>query len=196
MRRCRSARYGSPRHTSRRATGSAPRKPVRRSAPPPRAPRPRVPADRRPQVLEDGELFITGRLKDLIIVRGAQPLPLRTSSGPSRGAPIRPGGVAAFSVDGAAEEQVVVVAEVAGVEDPSLKSRQPGLAPPRPKPTKSASPASAWPSPTRSRRRPAEDPAQPARRLLLDGELSLRRTWKLSSAGGDLALLAAGNPEV
>jgi 8-amino-7-oxononanoate synthase len=61
----------------------------------------------------DRELFVTGRLKDLIIVRGVnrypQDIELTVEKSNSR---IQPGGVAAFAVDLQDQERLVVVAEV------------------------------------------------------------------------------------
>ncbi|MEU9479488.1 fatty acyl-AMP ligase [Streptomyces sp. NPDC048191] len=66
--------------------------------------------------LRDGELFVTGRLKDLVVIDGRNHYPqdLELSAELSHPA-LRPGCTAAFSVDdgGAEGEQVVVVAEVA-----------------------------------------------------------------------------------
>ncbi|MFI5685176.1 fatty acyl-AMP ligase [Streptomyces sp. NPDC051636] len=64
--------------------------------------------------LRDGELFVTGRLKDLIVIDGRNHYPqdLELSAELCHPA-LRPGCTAAFSVDGGAEgEQPVVVAEV------------------------------------------------------------------------------------
>jgi acyl-CoA synthetase (AMP-forming)/AMP-acid ligase II len=63
--------------------------------------------------VEAGELFVTGRLKDLIIVRGRNHAPhdLEATVEQAR-AEIRPAGVAAFSVDHEAGERVVIVAEL------------------------------------------------------------------------------------
>ncbi|MBN8226734.1 amino acid adenylation domain-containing protein [Corallococcus macrosporus] len=63
--------------------------------------------------LADGELFVTGRLKDLIIIRGRNHYPQdieRTveSSHPA----IRPGCTAAFSIEQDDEERLIVVTEV------------------------------------------------------------------------------------
>ena len=73
--------------------------------------------------LADGELFLTGRLKDLIILRGRNHYPqdLERTAGRSHG-DLRPGGGAAFSVDLDGEERLVLVHEVtrharAGVEE-------------------------------------------------------------------------------
>ncbi|CAM3106872.1 amino acid adenylation domain-containing protein [Corallococcus sp. ZKHCc1 1396] len=63
--------------------------------------------------LDDGELFVTGRLKDLIIIRGRNHYPQdieRTveSSHPA----IRPGCTAAFSIELEDEERLIIVTEV------------------------------------------------------------------------------------
>ncbi|MFI0965838.1 fatty acyl-AMP ligase [Streptomyces sp. NPDC021080] len=65
--------------------------------------------------LRDGELFVTGRLKDLIVIEGRNHYPqdLELAAEMSHWA-LRPGCTAAFSVDGGGEgEQPVVVAETA-----------------------------------------------------------------------------------
>ncbi|MFJ6837055.1 fatty acyl-AMP ligase [Streptomyces sp. NPDC091209] len=65
--------------------------------------------------LRDGELFVTGRLKDLMVIDGRNHYPqdLELSAEMSHWA-LRPGCTAAFSVDGGGEgEQPVVVAETA-----------------------------------------------------------------------------------
>ena len=64
-------------------------------------------------VREDGELFITGRLKDLIIVRGRNHYPqdIELTVEKSNSA-IRPGCGAAFAVEINGQEKLVVVAEV------------------------------------------------------------------------------------
>ena len=61
----------------------------------------------------DGELFVTGRLKDLIVVRGRNLYPhdLERTAEESHPA-LRPGGAAAFSIEADGEERLVVVAEV------------------------------------------------------------------------------------
>ncbi|MFY7914601.1 MAG: fatty acyl-AMP ligase [Rubrivivax sp.] len=60
-----------------------------------------------------GELFITGRLKDLIIVSGKNHYPQDIEETVEASSPeIRPHAVAALSVEGAAGEAVVVLAEV------------------------------------------------------------------------------------
>ncbi|HEY9282293.1 MAG TPA: fatty acyl-AMP ligase, partial [Pyrinomonadaceae bacterium] len=62
--------------------------------------------------LEDGELFVTGRLKDLIIVRGRNyyPQDIERTVEESHGG-LRPGCGAAFSVELDGEERLVVVQE-------------------------------------------------------------------------------------
>ncbi|MER5339183.1 fatty acyl-AMP ligase [Streptomyces mirabilis] len=65
--------------------------------------------------LREGELFVTGRLKDLMVIDGRNHYPqdLELSAEMSHGA-LRPGCTAAFSVDGGVEgEQPVIVAETA-----------------------------------------------------------------------------------
>ena len=63
--------------------------------------------------LSDGELIVTGRLKDLIIIRGRNiyPQDIELTIQTSHPA-IRPGGGGAFCVETAEEEQLVVVQEV------------------------------------------------------------------------------------
>ena len=63
--------------------------------------------------LRDGELFITGRLKDLIIIRGRNLYPQDIEHSVERCHPaIRPGCGAAFPVDLQGEEKLVVVQEL------------------------------------------------------------------------------------
>ncbi|HKR10520.1 MAG TPA: AMP-binding protein, partial [Pyrinomonadaceae bacterium] len=63
--------------------------------------------------LLDGNLFVTGRLKDLIIIRGLNHYPQDIELTVERCHPaLRPGCCAAFSVDAAGEEQLVIVQEV------------------------------------------------------------------------------------
>jgi amino acid adenylation domain-containing protein len=60
-----------------------------------------------------GELFVTGRVKDLIIVRGRNHYPQDIELTAERSHPaLRPGGGAAFSVEVDGEEQLVIVHEV------------------------------------------------------------------------------------
>ena len=63
--------------------------------------------------LRGGELYVTGRAKDLIIVRGRNLAAVDVEFAAAGAHPlIRPGCVAAFGADGAEGEQVVVVAEL------------------------------------------------------------------------------------
>nr|QEO74515.1 AMP-dependent synthetase and ligase [uncultured bacterium] len=62
--------------------------------------------------LQDGELFVTGRLKDLIIIRGRNHYPQDIELTVERSHPkLRPGCGAAFSVEVEGEERLVVVQE-------------------------------------------------------------------------------------
>lgn len=70
---------------------------------------------------EDGELFVVGRIKDMLIVRGRNlaPQDLEATSEQAHGS--LPGGAnAAFSVDDGIEERVVVVQGVRSRADPEL----------------------------------------------------------------------------
>ena len=61
----------------------------------------------------EGELFVTGRLKDLIILRGRNHYPQDIELAVERShAALRPGCVAAFAVEREGEERLAVVAEV------------------------------------------------------------------------------------
>ncbi len=63
--------------------------------------------------LAAGELFVTGRIKDLIIVRGRNHYPQDLELTAERSLPgLRPGGGAAFTVEAAGEEHLVLVHEV------------------------------------------------------------------------------------
>ena len=63
--------------------------------------------------LKDGELFVTGRLKDLIIIAGRNLYPHDIELTVEQSHPaIRPGCCAAFSVNVADEERLVVAAEI------------------------------------------------------------------------------------
>ena len=73
--------------------------------------------------VQDGELFVTGRLKDLIIISGRKLYPHDIELTAEQSHPaIRPGCCAAFAVDGADEEQLVVVAEVEPGYQPGIAS--------------------------------------------------------------------------
>ncbi|HEX4603312.1 MAG TPA: fatty acyl-AMP ligase, partial [Candidatus Angelobacter sp.] len=63
--------------------------------------------------LQDGELFVTGRLKDMIIIRGRNLYPQDIEASVERAHPgLRAGCGAAFSVEAEGEEKVVIVQEV------------------------------------------------------------------------------------
>ena len=63
--------------------------------------------------MRDGELFVTGRLKDLIIISGRKIYPHDIELTVEQSLPaIRPACCAAFAVDGPDGEQLVIVAEV------------------------------------------------------------------------------------
>ena len=63
--------------------------------------------------LHEGELFITGRLKDLIIARGLNHYPQDIERSMEESHPeLRPGCGAAFSIDAGGEERLVLVQEV------------------------------------------------------------------------------------
>ena len=63
--------------------------------------------------LLDGELYVTGRIKDLIILRGLNHYPqdLERTAGAAHPA-LQPGAAAAFAINGATEEHLVVAVEV------------------------------------------------------------------------------------
>ncbi|HKQ08250.1 MAG TPA: condensation domain-containing protein [Blastocatellia bacterium] len=64
-------------------------------------------------VIEDGELYVTGRSKDLIIIRGRNHYPQDIEFTVERCHPAaRPGGGAAFSVEVGGEERLVIVQEI------------------------------------------------------------------------------------
>lgn len=69
--------------------------------------------------LVEAELYITGRLKDLIVVDGRNHYPQDLEATVETHEAVRQGGVIAFSVDGAGEERLVVVAELARRSDPA-----------------------------------------------------------------------------
>src|SRR6185369_11805583 len=63
--------------------------------------------------LRDGELYVTGRLKDLIIIRGRNHYPQDLERTAERSHPdLRPGCGAAFSIEAGGEERLVIVHEV------------------------------------------------------------------------------------
>lgn len=81
--------------------------------------------------LHDGRLYICGRLKDLIIIRGQNHYPQDIEQTVERlGAPLRSHGCAAFSVDIDGEERLIIAQEIereargAGLEDVVGRIRQ------------------------------------------------------------------------
>jgi amino acid adenylation domain-containing protein/non-ribosomal peptide synthase protein (TIGR01720 family) len=63
--------------------------------------------------IEDGELYITGRIKDLIIIRGLNHYPQDIEWTVERcHAALRPGCGAAFTIDAGGEERLVIVQEI------------------------------------------------------------------------------------
>jgi amino acid adenylation domain-containing protein len=63
--------------------------------------------------MQDAELFVTGRLKDLIIIRGRNHYPQDIELTVEQSHPaLRPGCSAVFMIDGADEERLVVVCEI------------------------------------------------------------------------------------
>ena len=80
--------------------------------------------------MKAGELFVTGRLKDLIIVNGRNHYPEDIERTVELSSPIvRPACTAAFSVDLENEERVVVVAEAHRAELRSAKPEKFGISP-------------------------------------------------------------------
>jgi acyl-CoA synthetase (AMP-forming)/AMP-acid ligase II len=63
--------------------------------------------------ISHGHLFVTGRIKDILIVRGVKHYPQDIELTAERSDPtVRPGGCAAFAVDCGGEERVAIVAEI------------------------------------------------------------------------------------
>ncbi|WNG46959.1 amino acid adenylation domain-containing protein [Archangium minus] len=78
-------------------------------------------------VLDGGELFVMGRRKDLLIIRGRNHYPQDIELSVERCDPgLRPGCGAAFSVDVEGEERLVVVQEFAdrSAADPGVRARE------------------------------------------------------------------------
>jgi acyl-CoA synthetase (AMP-forming)/AMP-acid ligase II len=72
--------------------------------------------------MSDGELFVTGRLKDLIIISGRKLYPQDIELTVEQSHPaLRPACCAAFSVDGTGEEQLIVAAEVEPGYQPAVR---------------------------------------------------------------------------
>ena len=62
--------------------------------------------------LRDGSLFVTGRIKDVLIVRGVKHYPQDLEATAEHAHPaLRPGCCAAFAIERRGEERIVVVAE-------------------------------------------------------------------------------------
>jgi fatty-acyl-CoA synthase len=72
--------------------------------------------------MSGGELYVTGRLKDTIIVRGRNfdPTPIEVAAGRVDG--VRTGNVAAFSISGNPSERIVVTAEYREGEPGTIES--------------------------------------------------------------------------
>lgn len=71
----------------------------------------------------DGELYVTGRAKDLLIFHGRNFYPQDIESVAQAAHPaVKPGGCAAFSVDADGEERLIVLAEIGqhGIEDDGI----------------------------------------------------------------------------
>lgn len=80
--------------------------------------------------MKDGQLFVTGRIKDLIIIEGRNHYPQDIELTVEQSHPsIRPGGSAALSVEIADGERLVIVAEVESLSRPATLQRngEPGL---------------------------------------------------------------------
>lgn len=72
--------------------------------------------------MSDGELFVTGRLKDLIIISGRKLYPQDIELTVEQSHPaLRPACCAVFSVDGTGEEQLIVAAEVEPGYQPAVR---------------------------------------------------------------------------
>jgi acyl-CoA synthetase (AMP-forming)/AMP-acid ligase II len=73
--------------------------------------------------LHEGRLFVTGRLKDLIVIRGRNHYPQDIEATVERShAALRPGCGAAFSIDVADEERLVVVQEIEHRQRPDMNA--------------------------------------------------------------------------
>lgn len=71
-------------------------------------------------VVQDGQVYVTGRLKDLLIIRGRNHYPQDIEETVATvGSPVREGGVAATATEVDGKEELVVVAEVGRHCDPS-----------------------------------------------------------------------------
>ena len=73
--------------------------------------------------MKDGELFVTGRLKDLIIISGRKLYPQDIELTAEQSHPaLRPACCAAFSVDGTGEERLIIAAEVDPRHQPAVRN--------------------------------------------------------------------------
>lgn len=72
----------------------------------------------------DGQIVITGRVKDLIIINGRNIWPQDIEWAVEKVDGVRQGGVAAFSIDDGAGEKIVVVAECRGMDDTARETLQ------------------------------------------------------------------------
>jgi len=82
---------------------------------------------------KDGELFVTGRLKDLIIISGRKLYPHDIELTVELSHPaLRPACCAAFSVDGSSEEQLIIAAEIEPRYQPAVVKAPVGEARSRP----------------------------------------------------------------
>ena len=79
--------------------------------------------------MKDGELFVTGRLKDLIIISGRKLYPQDIELTVEQSHPaLRPACCAAFSVDGTGEERLIIAAEVEPRCQPAVRNPPDGEA--------------------------------------------------------------------
>ena len=79
--------------------------------------------------MKEGELFVTGRLKDLIIISGRKFYPQDIELTVEQSHPaLRPACCAAFSVDGTGEEQLIIAAEVEPRYQPAVRNPPDGEA--------------------------------------------------------------------
>ena len=79
--------------------------------------------------IRDGELFVTGRLKDLIIISGRKLYPHDIELTVERSHPaLRPACCAAFSVEGSSEEQLIIAAEIEPRYKPAVPNAPDGEA--------------------------------------------------------------------
>jgi acyl-CoA synthetase (AMP-forming)/AMP-acid ligase II len=79
--------------------------------------------------MKDGELFVTGRLKDLIIISGRNLYPHDIELTVEQSHPaLRPARCAAFSVDATDGERLIIAAELAPMYQPSIRNPPDGHA--------------------------------------------------------------------